>query len=221
MTAETNGPGREPLPEFDASRPRTEQGLYRKFNVSRVDGSDGPGGKHDGCDYFVIDRTHDKYASAALLAYAAACEAEYPMLAADLRSAYGATSPAPAKPPYSVDLCSALRQIADSNSDLIRTERDWCIASANEIERLWERALQADTLPDAQSPPAPVARETSDENARHAIDGAMAKGAANVDPAPAGHWLEPYWRIGRELAIARSAATQINTAANAAQQEQT
>ena len=85
MTAKTNGPWREPLPEFDASRPRTEQGLYRKFNVSRVDGSDGPGGKHHGCAYFVLDRTHDKYAHAALVAYANACAAEYPVMAEELR----------------------------------------------------------------------------------------------------------------------------------------
>jgi hypothetical protein len=64
----------------DASR-----GLYRKFDVRRTDGTDAPGGKHEGCSYFVLDLTHDKYARAALEGYAAACGAEHPALAADLR----------------------------------------------------------------------------------------------------------------------------------------
>ena len=61
------------------------RGLYNKFEVRRVDGSSELGGKHCGCDYFVLDLTHDKHAPAALLAYAHSCEAEYPLLAADLR----------------------------------------------------------------------------------------------------------------------------------------
>lgn len=60
------------------------RGLYGKFLVERVDGSSAPGGKHDGCDYFVLDITHDKFAKAALVAYAEACKEEYPLLAADL-----------------------------------------------------------------------------------------------------------------------------------------
>lgn len=62
------------------------RGLYGKFYVSRVDGSGLPGGKHDGCDYFVLDLTHDKHAASALRAYADSCAAEYPLLAADLRA---------------------------------------------------------------------------------------------------------------------------------------
>jgi len=60
------------------------RGIYNKFFVARVDGSDGPGEKHDGCDYFVLDITHDRYARPALVAYANACRDEYPLLAADL-----------------------------------------------------------------------------------------------------------------------------------------
>jgi len=60
------------------------RGLYEKFTVHRNDGSDYVGGRHRGCDYFVLDLTHDKHAIPALLAYAKSCEAEYPMLAADL-----------------------------------------------------------------------------------------------------------------------------------------
>tara|TARA_Y100001956_G_C4077803_1_gene166974 strand:- start:362 stop:940 length:579 start_codon:yes stop_codon:yes gene_type:complete len=83
----------EGLPPFDPSRPREEQGLYGKFYVRRVDGSDLPGGKHFGCRYFVLDVDHDKYAAEALGTYANACEQEYPELAKDLRQEFGATSP--------------------------------------------------------------------------------------------------------------------------------
>lgn len=62
------------------------QGLYRKFIVSRTDGKSAPGEKHDGCEYFVLDITHDPFAISALIAYAQACESEYPLLAIDLRN---------------------------------------------------------------------------------------------------------------------------------------
>ena len=73
------------LPEIDQSKPVFEQPLFRKFAVSRVDGSDQPGGKHEGCALFVLDIDHDPFAKPALLAYADACEATHPHLAADLR----------------------------------------------------------------------------------------------------------------------------------------
>lgn len=61
------------------------RGLYGKFNVSRRDGSDAPGGKHDRCEYFVLDATHDPLAIVALRAYAdVACVSGYELLAADL-----------------------------------------------------------------------------------------------------------------------------------------
>ena len=44
----------------------TTRGLYRKFRIERVDGSDAPGGKHDGCQYFVLDLDHDPHALPAL-----------------------------------------------------------------------------------------------------------------------------------------------------------
>ncbi|WP_175806627.1 hypothetical protein [Burkholderia cenocepacia] len=65
-----------------------EQGLYRKFDVRRTDGSDAPGGKHHDCEYFVLDMNHDGYARAALRAYVRACTAEFPVLAADLVARY-------------------------------------------------------------------------------------------------------------------------------------
>lgn len=61
-------------------------GLYQKFNVSRTDGSSAAGEKHDGCEYFVLDVTHDPFAKAALLAYAEACKGEYPLLYHDVRA---------------------------------------------------------------------------------------------------------------------------------------
>jgi hypothetical protein len=61
-------------------------GLYRKFNVSRVDGKDRPGGPKQGAWYFVLDCFNDPYARPAALAYAAACESELPHLAADIRA---------------------------------------------------------------------------------------------------------------------------------------
>lgn len=61
-----------------------ERGIYRKFNVTRTDGSSGPGGKHEECSYFVLDIDHDKFAIAALRAYSAACRDEYPQLSEEL-----------------------------------------------------------------------------------------------------------------------------------------
>ena len=60
------------------------RGLYNKFNVTRTDGTSEPGKKHDGCQYFVLDVTHDPFAGAALKAYADACRSEYPALAEDI-----------------------------------------------------------------------------------------------------------------------------------------
>jgi len=62
-------------------------GLYRKFEVTRTDGRSEVGEKHHNCAYFVIDMDHDRFAAPALLAYANACEAEFPLLAQDLREA--------------------------------------------------------------------------------------------------------------------------------------
>jgi hypothetical protein len=65
-----------------------DSGIYHKFNVSRVDQRDAPGGDRFGAKYFVLDYTNDKFSKPALLAYAAACEAELPLLAAAIRAQY-------------------------------------------------------------------------------------------------------------------------------------
>lgn len=62
----------------------TERGLYDKYKVERTDGSSGPGGKHERCQYFILDLEHDKHAKAALQAYAESCRKKYPKLAKDL-----------------------------------------------------------------------------------------------------------------------------------------
>ena len=64
------------------------QGMYDKFLVARNDHKDELGQKHYGCKYFVLDLTHDKYAMAAMLAYAKACRKEYPSLADDIEKMY-------------------------------------------------------------------------------------------------------------------------------------
>ena len=60
------------------------KGLYNKYRVERTDGKSQPGEKHFGCEYFVLDLTHDPFALPALMAYSEACNAEYPKLAIDL-----------------------------------------------------------------------------------------------------------------------------------------
>jgi hypothetical protein len=71
-----------------APLPKRSPGVYRKFKVTRTDGSGGRGGKHHGCEYFVLDVDHDPHAKAALIAYANACEATRPLLALDMRLRY-------------------------------------------------------------------------------------------------------------------------------------
>ena len=61
-----------------------DKGIYNKFKVERTDGKSAPGEKHDNCEYFVLDLTHDKYAAPAIKAYALACRDEFPVLADEL-----------------------------------------------------------------------------------------------------------------------------------------
>jgi len=68
-----------------------EQGIYNKFNVTRTDGTDAPGGKHFGDEYFVLNLTTDKHTMPAIAAYAESCTAEYPLLASELRAKVAAT----------------------------------------------------------------------------------------------------------------------------------
>ena len=73
----------------DSGKPDQQLGLYEKYHVERLNDQTG---KHRDCTYYVLDLSHDKYAVDALLAYAAACEAEFPTLAFDLRHEAAATA---------------------------------------------------------------------------------------------------------------------------------
>lgn len=61
------------------------QGLTRKYQVLRQDGRDGSGQKHEGCEYFVLDLTHDPKARAAATLYADSVHATNPELFVDLK----------------------------------------------------------------------------------------------------------------------------------------
>lgn len=63
-----------------------ERGLYKKYDVTRTDGSSGSGGKHEACEYFVLDLEHDRLAWGALEHYVRAAESDFPLLADDLHT---------------------------------------------------------------------------------------------------------------------------------------
>lgn len=70
-----------PGPEYDPDRDR---GLYRKFDVRRTNPESQA--RHQDCDYFVLDLTHDRLAAEAIDAYERAADREgYHQLADDLR----------------------------------------------------------------------------------------------------------------------------------------
>lgn len=60
------------------------RGLYAKYRVMRNDGSSEKGGRHEHCEYFVLDLSHDPHAIPALRAYAESCQMDFPFLARDL-----------------------------------------------------------------------------------------------------------------------------------------
>lgn len=64
-------------------------GFFRKFVVTRADGSSEPGCKHSACEYFVLDLMHDQFAIGALSAYAESCKVLFPELADDLQIKIG------------------------------------------------------------------------------------------------------------------------------------
>ncbi|MEU9805478.1 hypothetical protein [Mycobacterium sp. NPDC050853] len=66
--------------------PDEQRGLYRKYELFRV-GDDGEHRYQVFDPFFILRYATDRYARVALLAYAEACEAEFPELAMDLRAA--------------------------------------------------------------------------------------------------------------------------------------
>ena len=126
------------LPERDASLPAERQGLFRKFVVGRVDGSDKPGGKHHGCTYFVLDVDHDPCARPALAAYAAACEPTHPTLAADLRTKWGVV-PAPQPAPAPLSEMPYEKRKAIQEGEQIGASDAWFHARHNMLDTLDRR----------------------------------------------------------------------------------
>ena len=61
-----------------------DKGLYKKYIVSRTDGQSDTGQKHEDCEYFVLDLTHDIHALVAYQAYADSCRKGLPRLADDI-----------------------------------------------------------------------------------------------------------------------------------------
>lgn len=79
-------------------------GLYPegKFIVRRRDGTDATGGKHNGCQYFVLDITHDQHAIPALRAYSSSARNDgYKLLADDLDAMAVAAPPSTVAPQQS------------------------------------------------------------------------------------------------------------------------
>ncbi len=58
-----------------------KRGAYKKYEVTRLND---PDGKQKECEYYVLDWKHDKFTIPAMIAYANACEKEYPLLARDI-----------------------------------------------------------------------------------------------------------------------------------------
>lgn len=61
-------------------------GVFKKYSVVRLADR---AGKHVGCDFFVLDVTHDPHAVSALLAYAESVANDNPDLAKELRARLG------------------------------------------------------------------------------------------------------------------------------------
>ncbi len=114
---------RQPLPPRDPARSDTEQGLFQKFIVTRTDGSSGPGGKHEHCEYFVLDIDHDQHAMPALEAYARTCAATHPELAVDLQQRYGLPVDATMPPPTEQELRAAAHALMTVCADRIACAR--------------------------------------------------------------------------------------------------
>ena len=62
------------------------EGLGQKYVVTRIDGRDTPGEKHDGCQYFVLDLTHDIAAREAAMQYAWRIRLDNPQLSDEIKN---------------------------------------------------------------------------------------------------------------------------------------
>ena len=123
------------------SLPDEQRGFYRKYHVERLND---PTGKHSDCMYFVLDERHDKFAGAALRAYAAACAGEFPQLAKDLLDRHGL--------PGQSETRRHLDQLAETIRDLPSVQREWLLEPYRRSLR--EALTAAEQLRKAEAQPA-------------------------------------------------------------------
>ena len=204
---------RTDLPPRAIGVPDTGQGLFQKFEVRRTDGSSEPGGKHEGCEYFVLDTDHDPHAAAALRAYAAACEASHPLLARDLRERYHLPAQIPLEVTISTEMVSVpiLRRFDQSDPigwlqvrrDALPPTPDWCFSIGYEAlgaegGQVTDYRLQAVSI-------------TSDAAYAKVIEREQVRNAA---PLPAGITPEIQRLQRRAFGIARDVAAAFETKHN-------
>lgn len=176
-------PAPSPAASKTEARPAASEGLERRYEVRRIDGA---AGKHGDCDFFVLDRTHDKFARPALLAYAEACRDEFPALAADLYAAYPAPSPAASGGRWSV---------ADSTSFAALCLNGTAIARFDQIKYARRAA-------DALNAAGKEARRERDERPK-----LVRVGASYLGDDGMGRWgffdKSKAFRFGREMRLVR------------------
>ncbi len=119
-----------------------KRGLFNKYEIKRTDGGSDEGGKHERCEFFVLDIDHDPHAKAALAAYAASCEAERPELAADLRR-HGWAVEAAYMPALRAIVDHARAVLEESRADESPFTR-WALQSAiDEYDRIFKNRHQS------------------------------------------------------------------------------
>lgn len=100
------------------------------------------------------------------------------------------------KPP---SIRALVKDIHDAIAELAGVQRYPDLADA--IETL-AQAAEGSAAPSAAEPVAPYSMDADPQGIRalvaDAITGAIALGAQNEAPAPSGHWLAPFWNMGRE-----------------------
>ena len=112
------------------------RGIYKKYRVYR---ENDPRGKHNDCDYFVLDLVHDKFAWPALVAYASSCQAEYPELAKDLWSEIGTRAPT-GKDKARNPVVELERELSVSQAELAKAQEQLVIID-DSFERLTQMNL--------------------------------------------------------------------------------
>jgi|GEM_PF-2808359 len=91
-------------------------GFYGKYRVERSDREDRPGGRHHGCEYFVLDMTCDPAAVPAIEAYAVACRERRPRFAQVL-------------------LAWVAKKKGDPTLEMLKKKRDQAMAAMTEKEK--------------------------------------------------------------------------------------